>query len=58
MTLRDQNADERLSDTQKAKLLRNQITAYARETAGTSADLDAELEAAGSADLEVVTERK
>ena len=45
-------------DDQKAKRLRDEITAYAIEMAGTGADLDPALEAAASAELKAATERK
>ena len=45
-------------DDQKAKRLRDEIAAYALEMAGTSADFDPELEAAGAAELKASTERK
>ncbi|MBK6406038.1 MAG: hypothetical protein IPF66_13885 [Holophagales bacterium] len=45
-------------DDQKAKRLRDEIAAYALEMAGTSADLDPELEAAAAAELKAAAERK
>jgi len=45
-------------DDQKAKRLRDAIAAYALEMAGTSADLDPDLEAAAVAELKAATERK
>lgn len=45
-------------DDQKAKRLRDEIAAYALEMAGTSADLDPDLEAAAVAELKASMERK
>ena len=45
-------------DDQKAKRLRDEIAAYALEMAGTSADLDPDLEAAAAAELKAAAERK
>ncbi len=45
-------------DEQRAKRLRDEIAAYAEETAGTSADLDPALEVAAAAELKSAAERK
>ncbi len=45
-------------DDQKAKRLRDEIAAYALEMAGTSADIDHDLEAAAAAELKAAAERK
>ena len=45
-------------DGQRAKRLRDEIAAYAEENAGTSADLDPDLEVSAAAEAKAATERK
>ncbi len=45
-------------DDQRAKRTREEIAAYAREVAGSRADLDPELEAAAAGELKTAVDRK